>query len=167
MDVGQGDRCVWEDHLWLGAGVARSSGPKNMREGFRYSLGHRHGGWGGWVAIHVWAGCCVPTGGCWRQRAGPTRPATSFGWVPIAGAPRVPRCCALRKWLRVQSPFSPRGRPYEVGPAGGSRAPPPFHLLFPALPLSSVYSLLHAEASSMAELECRPLASQLLGFWDV
>ena len=47
--------------------------------------------------------------------------------------------------------------------------PPPQGLLLPSFPgraSSFVYSLLHAEASSMAELECRPLASQLLGFWD-
>lgn len=151
MDVGQGDRCVWEYHLWLGAGVARSSGLKNMRGGSRYSLGHRHGGWGCWVAIQVWAGCCVPTGGCWRQRAGPTRPATSFGWVLIAGAPRAPPCCALRKWLKVQSPFFPRGRLCEVGPAGGSPLPKVyFCLLFPDLPL-------HLSTASCMQ---RPLAWQ-------
>lgn len=126
-------------------------------------------------------GCCVPTGECWRQPAGPTRPATSFGWVPTAGAPRAPPCCALRKWPRAQSPFSPRGCPCEVGPAGGDGAPPPpplkvYGLLPPAfcslscLASSFVCSLLHAEASSMTELECRPgIAPQLLscfGFWD-
>lgn len=123
-------------------------------------------------------GCCVPTGGCWRRRAGPTRPATSFGWVPTAGAPRAPPCCALRKWLRVRSPFFPRGCPCEVGPAGGCPSPtgPPclrstsaFRSLS-RLASSFFYSLLHALASSMTELECRPRVVPWLlsrfGFWD-
>lgn len=119
-------------------------------------------------------GCCVPTGGCWRRRAGPTRPATSFGWVPTAGAPRAPPCCALRKWLRVRSPFFPRGCPCEVGPAGGDRAPlPPALHVYGPLPPSVpclVLPLRSSTASCMTELECRPRVVPWLlsrfGFWD-
>lgn len=108
-------------------------------------------------------GCCVPTGGCWRQLAGPTRLATSFGWVLIAGAPKAPLCFALRRWPRAQSPFSPRGCLCEVGPAGGGGAPPPTPLKFTGLfppPVPHLVLPLHLSTASCMQ---RALAWQSVG----
>lgn len=141
-----------------------SSGLKKMRGGSRYSLGRRHGGWGCWVAIHTRLGWLLCPHRRVLEAARRANQTGHFFWMgsdswgsksaPVLRLEEVAEGAVTILPKRT----SVRGRPSGWLPRPSPTTPQSLRSTsaFFSLPCLFVYSLLHAEAFSMAELECRP-----------